>query len=134
MKVHLSKVLLIAIFLGLWLTACQSAETEEGPADAYWGYYESCENGKYETARNYLDDQAKMQIDAVGVCGLTHDAVNRYVAESGGTERTFSEEPVLEVIEDRAIMSWLDDQGNMALVYLIKMEDGWKVADTIWSD
>jgi hypothetical protein len=30
-------------------------------------------------------------------------------------------------------MSWIDDQGNLALVHLIKTEEGWKVDYAVWS-
>jgi len=134
MKNHLLKVLLISIFLVLSLVACQSAEPEEGPAESYWSYYEYCENKQFETAERYLDEEARAQKAAIGVCGFTHDAINRYEAERGGTERTFSEEPVTEISENSAVMSWVDEQGYLAIVHLIKTEDGWKVANTVWSD
>ena len=132
MKNRLSLILFISILLVLLLSACQS--NEEGPAAAYWGYFEACDNGKYESARLFLDEEAKLQIDSIGVCGFTHDSINRYEAERGGTERTFSEEPVLEVEENNAVMTWVDDQGKVAIVQLIKTGDGWKIVQTMWSD
>ena len=133
MKNRLSKILLIAILLLLLLAACQSTETEQGPADAYQAYYEACENRKYGTAELYLDEEAQAQIGAIGVCGFTHDAINRYESERGGTQRTFSEDPIVDVDGNSAVMSWVDDQGNLAIVHLIKTGDGWKVAYTVWS-
>jgi hypothetical protein len=132
MRNRLSKILIIAILLVLLLTACQSAE--EGPAAAYWGYFESCENGKYESAGLFLDEEAKLQIESIGVCGFTHDAINRYEIERGGTERIFSEEPILDIDGNMAVMTWVDDQGKVAIVQLINTGDGWKIAQAVWSD
>jgi hypothetical protein len=134
MKNRLSKILLITILLVLLLAACQSTETEAGPADAYWAYYEACEDQKFETAESYLDEEAKAQIEAIGVCGFTHNAINRYEAERGGTQRTFSEEPILDVDGNGAVMTWIDDQGYLAIVHLIKTGDEWKVAYAVWSN
>lgn len=136
MQNRISKILLLLILMLLSLAACQSqsAETEEGPTAAYWGYYEACENGKYDSAESLLAEAAKAQIDAVGVCGFTHDAINRVDAGSSGMERTFTDDPVLDTSGKRAVMTWIDDQGNLAIVNLIKDAEGWKVAYTIWSN
>ena len=133
MKNRLSKILLIAVLLLLLLAACQSSEKEEGPADAYWSYYEHCVNKQFDSAEKYLDEEAKAQIQAVGVCGFTHDAINRIEAERGGTARVFSDDPVTEINGNSAVMRWIDDQGYLASVYFVETEDGWKVVYTVWS-
>ena len=129
-----SLILLLSISIIFLLAACQSAETEEGPDDVYWEYYEACINGKYDTAEKLLDDLAKSQIDIIGVCGYTHDAINRIQIERGGTERTFSDDPTLDVRENRAVLTWIDDQGNLAIINLVKVGNEWKVSSAVWSD
>lgn len=133
MKNRLSMILLIVILLALLLAACQSPETQDGPAEAYWAYYEHCVNKQFDSAEKYLDEEARAQIRAIGVCGFTHDAINRVEAERGGTQRNFSDDPVTEISDNSAVMNWVDDQGYLASVYLVKTEDGWKVAYTVWS-
>ena len=133
MKNRLSMIVLIAILLALLLVACQSPETEEGPAEAYWIYYEHCVNNRFDSAEKYLNEEARAQIRSIGVCGFTHDTINRVEAERGGTQRNFSDDPVTEISDNSAVMNWIDDQGYLASVYLVKTEDGWKVAYTVWS-
>ena len=133
MKNRLSKILLFSLLLVLLLAACQSSQPEEGPAEAYWAYYEYCENKEYEAAEKYLNEESRAQIGAIGVCGFTHDAINRIEAERNGTQRVFSDNPETDINENSAVMSWVDDQGYLAIVHLVKTEDGWKVAYTVWS-
>ena len=136
MQNRLAKILLVSILFVLSLAACgsQPAETEEGPTAAYWAYFQACENGKYDSAVNYLTEEAKAQVESIGACGFTHDAINRVEAESTGIERTFSDDPGLDASEKSAVMTWIDDQGNLAMVHLVKDAEGWKVAYTVWSN
>jgi hypothetical protein len=125
--------LLLALLTLFVLVGCRSGGSEEGPAGAYWGYYEACENGEYDTAEGYLAEEAQSQIETIGVCGFTHDAINRVAAERGMAERTFSDEPQVDVQENSASITWIDDSGNLAIVSLTKDVGGWKVSRTIWS-
>jgi hypothetical protein len=133
MKNRLSKILLITLLLALLLAACQSSKAEEGPVEAYWAYYEYCENKQFESAEKYLDEEARAQIESIGVCGFTHDAINRIEANRAGAQRVFSDDPETNISDNSAVMNWIDDQGFLASVFLVKTEDGWKVAYTIWS-
>lgn len=132
MNTRLAKIHVTAILLVLLLGACRSAAG--GPEEAYWGYYDACASNQFQTAEEFLHEDAAVQIPAVGVCGFTHDAINRYEAARGGTERTFSEDPVLDSDDNNAALSWIDDQGNLAIVQLVNTSDGWKVFQATWSD
>ena len=134
MKNRFSKILLILTLLIVLLAACQSTGDNMGPDDAYWAYYEACESGRFGEAELLLTEDARAQKASVGICGFTHDAINEYERARGGTERTFSEEPELTVDENGAVMIWFDDQGNIATVFLVELEDGWKIAHSVWSN
>ncbi len=133
MKNRFSKILLTFALFVLLLTACQSSDAEMGPDDAYWAYYEACESGRFGEAELLLTEDARAQKASVGICGFTHDAINEYERANGRPERTFSEEPELTIEEDSAVMTWFDDQGNIANVFLVKLEDGWKISHSVWS-
>ena len=132
MNHNLSKILLLALLLVLALAACQSDESR--PEAAYQAYYQACEESKYDSAAEYLTDEAQKRIDSIGVCGFTHDAINRYEVARGGTERVFAEEPVVDSDETNAAITWIDDQGKIAIVQLMKTGGGWKIKQTVWSD
>lgn len=134
MKIRFSKILLIVALFILLLTACQSAEAEMGPDETYWAYYEACESGRFGEAELLLSEDARAQKATIGICGFAHDAINEYERANGRPERTFTEEPELTVNEDNAAMVWFDDQGNIANVILVQLEDGWKIARTVWSN
>jgi hypothetical protein len=131
---RLSKILLLSTLFVLALAGCQSAENKEGPADAYWMYYQACEDGNYGSAKLYLTEAAKAQNQTIGFCGFTHDAINRVQGGSAGAERTFNDDPLIDANENNAILTWIDEQGNLAIVHLIKDAEGWKVTHTIWSN
>jgi hypothetical protein len=134
MKTQFSKIPLILTLLIILLAGCKSAETEAGPDETYWKYYEACEVGQYETAVKYLTEDARDRVAAIGACGFTHDAINEYELSRGGTERIFSEDPELTINGNVAAMSWFDNTGNIANVSLIKTEDGWKISESLWSN
>ena len=134
MKNHFSKSLLIFTLLMLLLTACQSQNSNKEADEIYWEYYQACEDGNYETAKEFITEEAMEQSASVGVCGFTHDAINDYLIARGEAERTFSQEPSFSNEGNRAVMTWIDDQGNLANVFLNKTEDGWKISDALWSN
>jgi hypothetical protein len=134
MKNKIQKILAIAFILVLLLAACQSAETEQGPAEAYESYYEYCQTAQYELAEGYLSEEARAQVAVIGVCGFTHDAINQIEAERGGVERVFSDDPEILINENSAVMTWIGEQGYLAIIRLFNIEDGWKVVDTTWSN
>jgi hypothetical protein len=134
MKKNIQIILPLTFLLVLLLTACQGMQSEQGPTEAYQSYYEHCQSEQYELAEGYLSEDARTQVAVIGVCGFTHDAINRIEAERGGIQRVFSEDPEFEINEDSAVMSWIDDQGYLAIVHLLNTEDGWKVAYTVWSN
>jgi hypothetical protein len=131
MRNSTSKILLVALLFILLLSACQSAKN---PDEVYWEYYEACQENRFEDAETFLTEEAQAQRATVGVCGFTHDAINDYLIERGQPTRTFSNEPELTAQEVRASLVWIDDTGNIASVTLLKTEDGWKVAESIWSN
>lgn len=133
MKNRFSKILLIFAVFVLLLAACRSTGDQLGPDETYWAYYEACENGRFGEAELLLTEDAQDQKATVGICGFTHDAINEYERANGRPARTFSEEPELMNEEDRAVMTWFDDQGNIANVILVKSDDSWKIAHTVWS-
>ena len=98
MQNRFSKFLLLSVLLFLALAGCQSQpeESKEGPAAAYWKYYKACEDGKFNSAKLYLTEEAKAQNASIGACGFTHDSINRTEMESGGGERIFSDDPIVD--------------------------------------
>jgi len=134
MKNYFSKSLLIFTLFVLVLTACQSQKSKKEADEIYWEYYQACEDGKYETAEEFITEEAKEKSASVGVCGFTHDAINDYLIARGEAERTFSQEPTVSGSGNRTVISWIDDQGNLANVFLNKTEDGWKISDALWSN
>ena len=134
MKSQLARIGLILALATILLAACKPAEASQTPDEVYWEYYNACEAGQYETAEKLLSENARQRVAAVGVCGFTHDAINDYEISRGGTIRNFLEEPELAIEDDQAVMSWIDDTGNIANVFMIETDDGWKVSESLWSD
>ena len=129
-KQHLTGffVLIIGAFI---LVSCGSPKV--GAERVYWEYWEACSDGKFSDAELHLSPDAKNRSDAVGVCGYTHDAINIVEISRGNPARTFSKDPEVITQENSASLTWIDDQGNIALVSLLKIDDTWKILDAIWS-
>lgn len=128
---------LMLVLLALMLAACkadQEATPAEGPENAYWAYYQACQDERFETAAMYLTETARERANDIGVCGFTHDAINDLIVAQGGTIRTFSEDPEVFIDDGSAALTWFDDQGNLANVSLTKTEEGWKISEALWSN
>jgi hypothetical protein len=126
----------ISMALTLALTACGSQEetvdlTE--PDDVYWAYFEACESQNLSQARVHLTESAKQRAQTLGVCSFTHDAINVVEQNQGNPVRTFSEDPELNVEDENASLTWIDDSGNLAFVVMAKENGEWKVMETHWS-
>lgn len=128
-------LILILMLIIPILTACKGEEApKDDPASAYWAYYAACQERKFETARSYLTEDAQQRATSTGVCSFTHDAVNEFQPLPDGSDRTFSADPEVIVEEDKAAMTWLDDQGNVALILLRHTDTGWKITEITWSN
>ena len=133
MKNKIFLIVLIA-FSGLLLTSCAKELTpEEEVAQIYWEYWNACQEGKLQLVEPMLSDGAIDEARYVGVCGFTHDNINNIPQYSGGVEHTFSTDPQIVIIDDRAGLTWLDDQGTMTTVMLKKFDGVWKIHETVWS-
>jgi hypothetical protein len=130
MKNKLLLYLLILAFMSIFLWGCNQGNT---PEMAYWSYYDSCAEGKFDEAKELLTKNAVQTSEILGVCAFTHDAINTNEIKKGNPPRTFSEDPKINVSEKAASLIWLDDQGNIASVTLFLEAGEWKVADTTWS-
>lgn len=136
MEKKTSIIVSIVTALAVFLTACGS-QTEQTkltePDDTYWAYYDACSNQNSSKAKEHLTESAKQKAQTLGVCGFTHDAINAYEKSQGNPVRTFSQDPELRVEEKLASLTWIDDMGNLAIVYLIRDEGDWKIRDSRWS-
>jgi hypothetical protein len=125
-------VLLAAVFTALViLTSGCSSQT--APEKIYWQYFEACSQGNFSAAEEHLTENAKNAARTLGTCAFAHDAINTVEAANGNPPRTFSEDPTVNTIENRSSISWFDDQGNVAIVFLVMVDDSWKISDTTWS-
>jgi len=130
MKNRFSIQLLFLASLIFLLSGCSQGGT---PDEAYWQYFKACSEGKFDDARQLLTENARETSRSLGVCAFTHDAINTVEAQKGNPPRTFSEDPMVNVLETRASLTWIDDQGNLASVILVLIEEEWKVTEATWS-
>jgi hypothetical protein len=130
MKNQSGLLVLILIVFAFLAVGCSSTP---GPEDIYMQYWEACSEGSFGDAVDYLSENAKESVMALGSCGFTHDAINTIEAESGNPPRTFSEDPEVSITDNQASIVWIDDQGNLAVVMLIKDDDTWVIEGATWS-
>lgn len=126
---HFILVFTLAI-LTIAVTGCSQ---QSGPEEIYWQYWEACSNGEFNDAALFLSENARESSRQLGACGFTHDAINTIEAQKGNPLRTFSQDPQVNVQEKAASITWFDDQGNIATVILVLIEDEWKVTEATWS-
>jgi len=126
---YLVLVLLMAVLTFL-LSGCGS---KTGPEEVYWQYWDACSKGEFQTAEEYILESAQEAAKTLGSCGFTHDAINTFEANKGNPPRTFSKDPEVSIQDTISSLIWIDDQGNIATVRLVKTEDVWKIVETTWS-
>lgn len=128
-----SFLLMFILILGAaFLAGCSSEDL--GPEEVYSEYWDACSNGGITRAENYLSEKAKEKAQLFGVCGFTHDAINVVEAAQGNPARTFSTDPKLGITENVATLTWVDDQGNLAIVFFALENGEWKINDARWSN
>lgn len=123
---------IITLFTALVLTmvGCRSKITAE---DTYWLYWEACTKGEFIRAKDFLTEEAIASATTLGVCAFTHDAINTIETQQGNPLRTFSQDPTVNEREGIASLTWVDDQGNLASVILVNVDEAWKVTEANWS-
>jgi hypothetical protein len=132
MNTSFSKITLILMLLAVLLAGCGGIG-EKGPEEAYWAYHEACQSGAYETAQQFLTAEARKRSLIIGVCSFAHDAVSDTDIANGITERTFSTDPEVNIAEDAAVLTWIDDMGIIVSIFMEKTENGWMVAEILRS-
>lgn len=136
MEKKTSIIVSIVMVLAVFLTACGS-QTEQTkltePDDVYWAYYEACSNQNTNKAKAHLAESAKQKAQTFGVCGFTHDSINSYEKSQGNQSRSFSQDPELRISEGVASLTWVDDMGNLAMVFMVEDNGIWKIKDSRWS-
>jgi predicted small secreted protein len=127
------QLLIFALALTLLVLLLAGCNTTPGPEDVYQRYWEACSQGKFSQAEGFLADNAREISQSLGVCALTHDAINTLEAQKGNPPRTFSGEPLVNAREKATSITWFDDQGNIATVILVLIDGEWKVTEATWS-
>jgi hypothetical protein len=124
--------LIASIVLGLAfiLAGCKPEATVE---DIYWDYWQACADGDFAAAKLLLSADAIAVSETLGVCAFTHDAINTVEAQQGNPARAFSQDPEINTRESVASLTWIDDQGNLAIVTLVAVDGGWKINQANWS-
>ena len=130
MKIKHSLLILSLAILVFLLAGCQPKTPAE---QAYWQYYEACNSGDFNAAQNFVAESSLNAMGTLGVCAFTHDAINTYEAQRGKPARTFSQDPEVQVHEQRASMTWVDDLGNLAIIQMSEINGEWKVTEATWS-
>ena len=126
---------LIVTVILIFLAACGYEKTKATePDEVYWAYWEACSDKKQAEAEQYLTEDAKIKGQNFGMCGFTHDAINVFENNQGNPPREFSEDPELTISDDKATMVWVDDSGNLAVVFLSLTNGEWKIANSQWSN
>jgi hypothetical protein len=126
---HFVLVLVLAIF-ALTLAGCSSRST---PEKVYWQYWKACADGEFAAAEEFLTDDARDTARTLGSCAFTHDAINTSEAQKGNPPLTFSQDPNVNIRGEIASITWIDDQGNIANVVLVQINEEWKVTEASWS-
>jgi hypothetical protein len=126
---HLVMVLVLAI-LALILAGCSPLSA---PEKVYWQYWEACADGEFADAEQFLTEDARDTARTLGSCAFTHDAINTSEAQKGNPPRTFSQDPNVNIRGKIASITWIDDQGNIANVTLVQINEEWKVTEASWS-
>lgn len=130
----MSKQSILLVSLGLVLVLFMAGcSTQPDPETVYWQYWEACSQGKFNEAVEFLSVNAREAARSLGSCGFTHDAINTIEAASGNPPRTFSEDPEITILETRSMVTWIDDQGNIAAIILVMEEGSWKISEATWS-
>lgn len=123
-------VALIVIGLATILAACKAPASAE---DVYWEYWQACVDGDFAAAKLLLAEDAVVTAETLGVCAFTHDAINTIEAQQGNPAHTFSDDPEINTGEKVASLTWLDDQGNLAIVTLVAVDETWRINQANWS-
>jgi len=118
------------VILSVLLAGCSQGNK---PETVYWQYYEACSEGRFDDAKQNLADNAIETSRTLGVCAFTHDAINTSETQKGNPLRTFSKDPTMNEQGKIASLTWIDDQGNIASVILVLIEEEWKVTEATWS-
>lgn len=126
---HISWALILMVFAFL-AAGCSSTP---GPEEIYWQYWDACTAGRFSEAEKFLSESSSQAAISLGSCAFTHDAINTVEAANGNPPRTFSEDPEVTTKDDNSMLSWFDDQGNIAIVILRKENDTWKIVEATWS-
>ncbi len=130
MKNQHGLLVVISIVFALLAGGCSSTP---GPLDVYMLYWEACSEGNFAEAAQYLSENVRGSTGALGNCGFTHDAINTIEASSGNPPRIFSEDPEVSIIDNQSSIIWFDDQGNIAMIILVRADDSWAIVDATWS-
>jgi len=130
MKIQHILWVLILLVIAFLAAGCSSTP---GPEEVYWQYWDACTEGKFAQAERFLSKNAAQAAISLGKCAFTHDAINTVEAAQGNPPRTFSEEPEVTIKENNGMISWFDDQGNIAVVMMAKEDDSWKIVEATWS-
>jgi hypothetical protein len=123
----LTAILIVFAFL---VAGCSSTP---GPEEIYQKYWDACSEGKFNEAEQFLSKNASQAALKLGSCAFTHDAINTIEAGSGKPLRTFSEDPEVTIRDNVSMIGWIDDQGNLAMITLVREDDTWKISDATWS-
>lgn len=128
-----TRTLLFALFvvgLALILAGCKAQDQAE---EVYWQYWQACTEGDFAAAKLLLAEDAVVTAETLGVCAFTHDAINTIEAQQGNPAHTFSSGPEINATEKVASLTWVDDQGNLAIVTLAAVDGTWKISHASWS-
>lgn len=112
------------------MVACNPSRDAE---NTYWKYWDACTKGEFIQAKNFLTEEAIASATTLGVCAYTHDAINTIETQQGNPPRTFLQDPVVKEGEGIAFLTWIDDQGNLFTVTLVKVDGEWKITESNWS-
>jgi hypothetical protein len=124
---------LLTLFLIVFATLLAGCSSAPGPEEIYQQYWDACSEGKFDEAEQFLSKNATQTAINLGSCALTHDAINTMQADSGQPLRTFSKDPDVTTKDNVSTIIWIDDQGNLAMITLVREDDTWKISQATWS-
>jgi len=130
MKKRTLLFVLIIVGLATILAGCKAQTNAE---EVYWQYWQACADGDFAAAGLLLAEDAVVTAETLGVCAFTHDAINTIEAQQGNPAHTFSSDPEINTSEKVASLTWVDDQGNLAIVTLVAADGDWKISQASWS-
>lgn len=121
---------LIVVVLATILAGCKA---QASPEEVYWQYWQACADGDFAAAKLLLAEDAVAVAEGLGVCAFTHDAINTIEAQQGNPAHTFSSDPQVNTSEKVTSLTWVDDQGSLAIVTLVAVDGTWRISQTSWS-